>query len=162
VARVREPRHEERSVVERLVGKDLDERAGAGRPLSSRARQAQRSVEAYLRGGGMPRWMERVGQIDARTAREHARLARAHAELEEDCAGDRGAFAERWTVLAHEWRFDELNELVAQHNEWYPIERQLPVDPRTGEYVRVGGRSYRREPLGPDWVLERFPAAPIG
>ena len=56
------------------------------------------------------------------------------------------------------WHFDHLNVLVEQHNDWYPIERQLPMDPRTGDYVRFGGRSYRRPILGPEWILEHFPA----
>jgi len=34
------------------------------------------------------------------------------------------------------------------------------MNPRTGDYVPVGGRSYRRPVLGPDWVLEQFPATP--
>lgn len=38
------------------------------------------------------------------------------------------------------------------------MERNLPVDPRTGEYLTAGRRPYRREPLGPKWILERFPA----
>ena len=32
------------------------------------------------------------------------------------------------------------------------------MDPRTRDYVRIRGRSYRREEIGPDWALERFPA----
>jgi hypothetical protein len=32
------------------------------------------------------------------------------------------------------------------------------MDVRTRDYVRVGGRSYRRAPLGPAWVLDEFPA----
>ena len=154
---MRESGENEHSVVERLVGKDLDEQAGIGSPLSRRARQSQRSVESYLKGGGVPRWMERIGQIDTRTARELKRLERARAELREACAGDRAAFAERWTAFVHEQSFAELNELVEQHNEWYPIERQLPVNPVTGEYVRVGGRSYRREPLTAARVLAQLP-----
>ena len=50
--------------------------------------------------------------------------------------------------------------LIAQHNDWYPVERDLPLNPRTGDYVRVGGRSYRRPVLGAEWVLEHFPAPP--
>jgi hypothetical protein len=146
--------------VERLVGRDLDERAGLGRRLSSTARQTQRSVEAYLKGGVRPRWMERVAEIDAWIERDRRAIAHAHRALQGRHAGDPEGFAERWTALAHAWPFAELNELIEQHNEWYPIERRLPLNPRTGDYVRVGGRSYRREPLGPDWVLEQFPARP--
>ncbi len=89
--------------------------------------------------------------------RERQRLARAHRALREECAEEPAAFAERWAAVARGWPFDELNVLIEQHNEWYPIERDLPLNPRTGDYVRVGGRSYRRPVLGPEWVLEHFP-----
>ncbi len=150
--------HRSRSV-ERLIGRDLDESAGKGRPLSDRARQSRRSVEAYLKGGVRPRWMERVGDIDGAIAREQRLLERAHDQLRTACARDGGDFAERWRALARDWPFpQDLLELIEQHNEWYPIERDLPLNPRTGEYVRVGGRSYRRPRLGPDWILRQFPA----
>ena len=55
-------------------------------------------------------------------------------------------------------RFDELNELIQQHNDWYPIERDLPMDLRTRDYVLVDGKNYRREPLSAEWVLRQFPA----
>ena len=147
------------TAVERLVGRDLDESSGKGRPLSDRARQSRRSVEAYLKGGVRPRWMERVGDIDGGIARERRLLASAYEELRAACARDGGDFAERWRALAEQWPFPaDLLELIEQHNEWYPIERDLPLNPRTGDYVRVGGRSYRRPELGPDWILERFSA----
>ena len=60
-------------------------------------------------------------------------------------------------LVGHAARFDDLNDLIRQHNEWYPIERDLPMDLRTRDYVLINGRSYRREPLSPQWVLERFP-----
>lgn len=61
----------------------------------------------------------------------------------------------RW---AEAWRFDEVNVLIRQHDEWYPVERQLPMDPRTGDYVLIAGRPYRRRELDAAWVLEQFPA----
>ncbi|HWC26878.1 MAG TPA: hypothetical protein VG474_09860 [Solirubrobacteraceae bacterium] len=149
---------ERRSPVERIVGRDLDEGSGKYKPLSSRARQTQRSIEAYLKAGVRPRWMERVGEIDAGIARERRRLARAYRALKGECAGDEVLFAERWRDCARSWDFGELNVLIEQHNAWYPIERDLPLNPRTGDYVRVGGRSYRRPVLGAEWVLEQFPA----
>ena len=148
---------ERRSPVERIVGQDLDEQSGKGRPLSSRASQTQRSIEAYLKAGLRPRWMERVGEIDAGITRERRRLARAYRAMQGEYAGDPELFAARWRACARNWPFDELNELIEQHNAWYPIERDLPLNPRTGDYVRVGGRSYRRPVLGPEWVLEQFP-----
>ena len=42
---------EQRSQVERIVGQDLDEQTGKGKPLSSRAAQTRRSIDAYLKSG---------------------------------------------------------------------------------------------------------------
>jgi hypothetical protein len=32
------------------------------------------------------------------------------------------------------------------------------MDPRTGDYVPVNGRSYRRDELDADWALRHVPA----
>jgi hypothetical protein len=149
---------EQRSHVERIVGQDLDETTGKGKPLSSRAAQTQRTIDAYLKSGVRPRWMERVADIDVGIARERRHLAEAYRALQGECVGDPELFAARWRERARTWRFDaDLVELIDQHNDWYPVERDLPLNPRTGDYVRVGGRSYRRPVLGPEWVLEHFP-----
>src|SRR6188508_2434390 len=144
------------SAAERLVKKDLDGSSGLGKPISSRARLSQRTVESYLKAGVKPRWMERIGEIDSAIAHQRRRFERAHRNLRAEADGDEEAFARRWTEFAERARFDELNELIQQHNDWYPIERDLPMDLRTRDYVRVGGRSYRRTPLSPEWVLEQF------
>jgi hypothetical protein len=157
----REFDEEQRSPVERIVERDLDESTGLGKPMSDRVRQRQRSVESYLKAGVRPRWMERVGDIDAAIARERRELGDAYRALRRECGTDRRRFAARWRELARDWPFEaELNELIEQHNAWYPIERNLAVNPRTGEYVRVGGRSYTRPVLGPEWVLAQFPVLP--
>jgi hypothetical protein len=145
------------SGAERLVKRDLDASTGLGKPISSRARMAQRSVEAYLKAGVRPRWMERIAEIDNSIAAQRRRLARSYRALREECGGDAELFAQRWTAFARRCRFDALNELIGQHNEWYPIERDLPMDLRTRDYVLINGRSYRREPLSAEWVLEQFP-----
>jgi hypothetical protein len=150
----------DRSAAERVVRADLDESAGIGRPLSSLARSTQRTVEAYLKAGVRPRWMERIAEIDHSIAFQKRNYARRYRALREQCGADREQFAERWRAIAADARFDELNELIGQHNEWYPIERDLPMDVRTRDYVLINGRSYRREPLGPEWILEQFPAEP--
>jgi hypothetical protein len=148
----------ERAPVERVIGRGLEDAQGIGKPLSERQRQRVRSVESYLRGGNPPRWMQRLGDIERGIANERRRLARARRRREEECGADDAAFARRWREIAEGWSFDALNELIAQHNEWYPIERDLPMDLRTRDYVLVNGRSFRRPLLDPTWILERFPA----
>jgi hypothetical protein len=134
---------------EELIRRSRIDDAGVGEPLSERARQRQRSIEAYLRGEALPRYMQRAAEID-RAVKQHEReLGRAY-----EIPGER----ERWREVAATWDFEAVNELIRQHNEWYPVERDLPMNPRTKDYVLINGHSYRREELGPDWILARFPA----
>lgn len=129
-----------------------------GKPLSTRSRQTQRTIEGYLLTGGPPRWMERVMQVENGIRRERRRLGVRHQVLRERYAGDPAGFAARWTEIAHELDLSELNQLIRHHNTWYPIERDLPMNPRTGEYMLQHGRDFRRPELTAAWVLEHFPA----
>src|SRR5215207_7256847 len=142
----------EESKVQRLLGNALEDERQGGKPISARARQNARSVEAYLKAGVRPRWMERLMEIDRGVRGERQRLERAYRAHRSE-----PDFAARWRAYAARQRFDALNELIRQHNEWYPIERDLPMDSRTGDYVKVLGRSHRRRELTADWVLEHFP-----
>lgn len=145
------------SVIERRLRGSLEDERAVGKPLSRRARQTKRTVDAYLRAGGVPRYMQRLRDIDAELSLQGYRLQRAYRSLQRASRGDAEAFGRRWVERAHAWRFDRVNELIREHNTWYPVETGLPMDPRTGDYVRRRGRSYRRAEVGPAWVLERFP-----
>jgi hypothetical protein len=147
-----------RTPVERRIQNSLDDNVGHGKPLSRRTRQAKRTVESYLAAGVMPRYMERLAEIDSSLKVQRTRLERAYLALREACGEDREAFARQWHARLDAWPFDHLNALIREHNEWYPMESGLPLDPRTGDYVRRAGRSYRREEIGPAWALEQFPA----
>jgi hypothetical protein len=148
------------TLIERRLRSSLEDETTVGKPLSRRARQTRRTVEAYLRAGGVPRYMERLRDIDAELSLHGYRLQRTYQALQRACRGDAEAFARRWHERAHAWRFDRVNQMIREHNQWYPVETGLPMDPRTGDYVRRRGRSYRRAEVGPDWILERFPASP--
>ena len=117
-------------------------------------------VEKYIRGQVLPRFMRRLREIETETHRHRTRLTQAYADLQESCQGDPDAFEARWAATAHAWRFERVNDLIRRHNDYYPVERRLPINPRTGEYITVGDRPYRRELLGPEWILERFPLRP--
>jgi hypothetical protein len=151
-----------KTAIERRLYDSLEDTDGVGKPLSRRARQTRRTVEAYLKGGGVPRYMERLNEIDSGVRMQTARLESAYRRLQAAHRDDPELFAKRWRERAHGWRFERLNELIRDHNAWYPIETGLPMDPRTGDYIRRAGRSYRRAELTPEWVLERFPACVTG
>ena len=132
-----------------FVKKDLD--------ASHRAREAdfEPRPDEPAHGRGLPEGRRQAAldgadaEIDESIARQKRRLgalapgaARGVRRRPRRCSPSAGRFAARC-------RFDELNELIQQHNDWYPIERDLPMDLRTRDYVLINGRSYRREPLSP-------------
>ena len=151
------PEPDQQSPVERRIERAFEDPEIVGKPLSRRARQTRRSVEAYLKAGVLPRYMERLREIESETEDHKKRLERAYRALQQEHSGDPATFTRRWRARARSWRFDRVNQLIEEHNEWYPIESQLPMDPRTRDYQRIRGRSYRREPFDADWILRTFP-----
>lgn len=121
----------------------------AGKAQPRRIRRFRADPDTYLAslGGPLP-YMQRLRQIDDAVAEHERRLAVAYAARSDGAA---------WQRVAERWSFGEVNDLIDRHNRWYPIEARLAMDPRTRDYVKVGGRSYRREPLDFEWILERFP-----
>src|SRR4051794_40246534 len=146
--------------VERFLQQSAMARGGVGAPIPRRSRNTRRTLDAYLRAGGRPRWMERLTDIEGRMAVEKRRLERLYRALEEECGPGTALFQQRWRAVAEAYRFDAVNELIRQHNEWYPIGRALAMAPRPRDYVLTHGRSSRRAELGPQGVLEHFPPVP--
>ncbi|MCW3001190.1 MAG: hypothetical protein JWQ20_488 [Conexibacter sp.] len=145
------------SPVERRVIRALDGEDRRGRPISNQELLRERTVEGYLRGAVMPRWMERLKEIHSATEVHRSALADAYAQEREEHAGDPEGFARAWRERVARRSFEDVNDLIRDHNEWYPVERQLPMDPRTGEYVLIAGRPYWRKELTTDWALAQFP-----
>ena len=124
-----------------------------GRPLRRRIRRFRPEADRYIAslGGPLP-YMQRLRQIDDEIEAHLERLTGAYAE--------HGGDPQAWRRIAERWSFDEVNDLIERHNRFYPIEARLAMDPRTRDYVQVGGRPYQREPLDAAWILARFPAEP--
>ena len=127
------------------------------RKIAKRTLRSTSSVEQYLQAGVVPRFIERAREIESLTQRHRNRLERAYLWARQQHAGDAQGFAERWRGIAQNWRFDDVNELIEEHNRWYPAERRLPLNPRTGDYLTIGNRPWRREPLDRAWILHQFP-----
>jgi hypothetical protein len=49
----------------------------------------------------------------------------------------------------------KMSSLITSHNRYYPIEANLPVDPRTGEYLVYGRRWEPEQPWTPARMVER-------
>ena len=142
----------------RILEAELASSPVAGQPLAPRLRNFRPDPESAVRAlGGPAHWMMRLRAIEDAIDQHERQLAAAWRELARE-ARDPVAFAEAWREQARLWSFAEVNELIEGHNRNFPAESQLPMDPRTRDFVPVNGRSYEREPLDAAWILERFPA----
>jgi hypothetical protein len=142
-----------RDAIEGRLREQRDRGPLDGEPLPLRLRLGPTTVDRYLasRGGPLP-YMRRLREIEE-LEREHERaLQRVWLALAAECGDDPPTF------VAASRDFGEVNELIERHNRCYPAEARLPMDPRSGDFVLVGGRSYVRRPLDAAWVLDRFPA----
>lgn len=134
---------------DRLVG-EVELNPLTGRPQKRRIRRFRAEADRYLAslGGPLP-YMQRLRQIDDAIEEHERRLAAAY----EEHRGDPAA----WRRVAERWNFSEVNDLIERHNRWYPVEARLAMNPRTRDYVEVGGRPYTREPMDAAWILRKFP-----
>ena len=139
------------------VAEDLRSSPLRGKPLPLRLRNFRSAADGYLvsLGGPLP-YMLRLREIEAVTAAHLEALGAERERLRADASGER--FAAAWRDATESWSFDEVNDLIACHNRWFPVESRLPMDPRRGDFALVNGRDYRLEPLDAAWALAQFPA----
>ncbi len=125
----------------------------SGKPLPQRLRLGPVELDRYLAGQlqGLA-YMRRLRAIEDEEARHLRELEEAWRTLAEEVR-DEAAFALAWREVASGWNFRRINDLIASHNAYYPIEARVPMSPRTGGYAK----SWQREPFGAEWILERFP-----
>ena len=89
----------EETPAERVLRRSMIDEEGMGRPFSERVRHHRRTLEAYFKAGSVPRWMERVIEVDPGSPRARRRSPPPTAR----CAGVRRRpreFARRWRAEA--------------------------------------------------------------
>jgi hypothetical protein len=147
-------RREREALEEDVAGNPL-----VGEPIERRLRNFRPDASAQLAALAGPRaWMRRLRAIEIAVALHESQLREAWDALRDECGDDGERFAREWRECAEHWNFHEVNDLIERHNRYFPAESLLPMNPRTGDFVPVNGRPYRRAPLDADWILARFPA----
>jgi hypothetical protein len=142
----------------RILEEELATSPVRGEPLQPRLRNFRPDADASIRAlGGPALWMRRLRAIEDALDQHEYQLRAAWQELGET-ARDAAEFRRLWLDAARSWSFAEVNELIERHNRNFPAEARLAMDPRTRDFVKVNGRSYKREPLDEAWILARFPA----
>lgn len=102
---------------------------------------------------GAPAYATRKKSIEDREDRYVAVLVALHETLvarRESSGETSGALLDR----AATFDLKRLNALIASHNRYYPIEANLPIDPRTGGYLIYGRPWLPAE----SWTAERLVA----
>ena len=141
----------------RLLEAELAVSPVTGKPLQQRLRNFRPGADSAIRAlGGPTVWMRRLRTIDEELERHAAGLGEQWLALAAQTE-DAEAFAREWRETARRWSFAQVNELIERHNRNFPAEARLPMDPRTRDFVKINGRSYQREPLDEQWILERWP-----
>ena len=147
-------RRERRALEEDLKGNPL-----SGGPIRQRLRNFRPDASAQLAAlAGPVAWMRRLRAIEIAIDLHKVQLAEARQTLRDQTAGDPDLLARHWREVAERWDFREVNDLIERHNRHFPAESQLPMNPRTGDFVLINGRPYTRQPLDADWILSQFPA----
>ena len=100
------------------------------------ARNFTLSLEDRLRAyaQGVPSYIRRRRRIEDLEARLIRLLASAASPAEAASSAEVAADLE------------QLNDLIARHNRYYPIEANLPIDPRSGGSLD-NGRAFQKLPL---------------
>jgi hypothetical protein len=141
----------------RMVEHDLEGNPFAGQRVRQRLRNFRPGVDSYVSALHGPLvYMQRLRMIHEEELAHEERLRAAWLELAAS-GDDAERFAASWRLTAARWNLTAINLLIDKHNRYFPAESRLPMDPRTGDFILVGGRPYRRDPLDAAWVLERFP-----
>lgn len=105
---------------------------------------------------GPPAWSIRLRRMEEWHRRLEAGLRLAAAELAVRELGE-AALERQWQEELGRVDLERVNTLIDHHNRYYPVEANLPTDPRTGRLMR-GAEPFEREPLlSREWLEARYP-----
>lgn len=109
-----------------------------------------------MRGaGGPPAWAVRLRRIEDERDALIEDLLVALAEAEAQAPDDPWAALDRASaVVLTAKRLATVNQLIDKHNRYYPCEGNLPMDPKTGDYLDRGRPWAPLSPLGREAVVE--------
>jgi hypothetical protein len=94
---------------------------------------------------GVPAWAARKRRIEDREEELVKALVDFHDALLDRGVAPADALA-RMREKGASLELSRLEKLVVAHNRYYPVEANLPLDPRTGAFL-ARGRPWRPEPM---------------
>ncbi len=108
--------------------------------------------ERMRAAAGLPAWIRRTRNLEQA-------LEELECTLEVAC---RRSSPGAWERTAASWDLSVVNTAIEAYNDNFPIERDLPMDPRSRDFSHQG-RPWKPLPaLDSAWILERFPVEGAG
>ena len=107
---------------------------------------------------GPPSYAVRAKYLEDMTDKLMDDLARQYRQVAESCRQHPAKFKKIWTAIVETIDLSDLNQLVNEHNTFYPIEANLQADPETGQ-IMMGATPWKpKKKLSAEGLLARFPA----
>jgi hypothetical protein len=102
---------------------------------------------------GAPAWAIRKRKIEDAEEQWVATLVALREKLETRGTPERD-IEHALRAKADTFDYRKVNELVAQHNRWYPVEANLRIDPKTGDYLVYGRTWHPEAPFTTERILK--------
>jgi hypothetical protein len=103
---------------------------------------------------GAPAWAIRKRKIEDAEHQWVATLVALREKLESR-GTPRSEIDETLRAKAAAFDYRRVNELIALHNRWYPVEANLRIDPKSGGYLVYGRPWLPETPFTPDRILKQ-------
>jgi len=135
-----------------------DDNPYKGKPIYIHSPSFKIGLDEYIKAmDGAPAWVMRLKRIEDWMDQTSAKAHEEWVETALENVDNAGNFRREWMRYVENFDFSRVNKWICDHNEYFPIEANLPYDIRTGK-ILYGGRPFKKKQfLGPDWLLNQFP-----
>jgi hypothetical protein len=107
---------------------------------------------------GPPPYAVRAKTVEDLTANLLADLKTQWITVAESCRAHSEPFGRIWRAVLDTLELEELNQLIKEHNTFYPMEANLQPDLETGQY-KIGNTLWKpKAKITPEYLLGLFPA----
>ena len=129
-----------------------------GKPIYIHSPSFKIGLDEYIKAmDGPPAWVMRLKRIEDWMDQTSTKVREEWFETALENAGNTGYFRREWIHYVENFDFSRVNKWISDHNEYFPIEANLPYDIRTGKIFYCGKPFTKKDFLGQTWLLDQFP-----
>ena len=107
---------------------------------------------------GPPYYAVRARRIEQLTDQLMEELTVNYSKMMKQFSNSPEVFAQKWKESVESVELDTINDLIERHNNYYPVEANLTIDPKS-EALMFGSAPWEpRKKVTKESLLQRFPA----